>query len=862
MKSRQTLFAVFFILFSQQAFSQLNTLIDSCSDAISNTKDIYIEVRKKSTTDDSAEIYYLSIDARSVSKEYTSLKSPKGTSGYSWRINSKTPVLVNTSRFFKHHKTWIAEPGDSLIIIEGDHGLSFTGAGADKYRLLYEIEIRKQQVPKPENINFYRTESVEDFLQTNAYLNSQLYSVLSLIETYKHQLSDFAFKKVKVSVISSIHEQRLDKFTGLIKLYQKGLIDVKTVSKIFDTCFYSENWRWVLNLPDYAPGWYAFIRAEVARKYNYNYSLDSLKSRELRKFLYYDQGKRTYKGLALDQFLLSLITDETMYEIGFTPQTEKLIKRYYVEQGNPEFKRFVKAYEVKARTLKGGSLAPEFSLVDINGEIFTKKKLKGKIAVIDFWFTGCKGCLQITPALEKLKRKFNSDSNIVFVSISIDKEKDQWLSSIKKQLYSTDGAINLYTGGLGGDHSVIETYNISAYPALFVLDGTGHIVENPLPDPRHPEGFESLSKLIEKQLTLLHDGPYVFFADKGYKVNVINGTQLSSTTQNGRGSLLYMQTNEYAQKLAFSLHPLNKFEPSVFPNPSKMFTLSDIEGNFDAFRKLLQANKIIDENYNWIFGDGHLVFAGDMFDRGQQVTECLWLIYSLEEKAKKAGGYVHFILGNHEIMNLNGKAKYVQDKYNNNAALMNLPYISLYGKDTELGRWLRTKNIIEKIGDHLFLHGGISKEILELNLSLKDINHLARSHYDKESLARKSKDVALRRLFDSKVSPFWYRLYYQKESVKYYPTDTLYKPSMQLVDLTLRKYGALSIITGHTIVADTISVHYQGRVFNTDTRHAEGHSEGLLIEGDEFFRTNQKGERVLLCTRRNTRLWSQRDITQ
>ncbi len=45
------------------------------------------------------------------------------------------------------------------------------------------------------------------------------------------------------------------------------------------------------------------------------------------------------------------------------------------------------------------------------------------------------------------------------------------------------------------------------------------------------------------------------------------------------------------------------------------------------------------------------------------MTECLWLIYSLEEKAKAAGGYVHFILGNHEIMNMQGDFRYVQDKY-------------------------------------------------------------------------------------------------------------------------------------------------------------------------------------------------------
>ncbi len=63
-----------------------------------------------------------------------------------------------------------------------------------------------------------------------------------------------------------------------------------------------------------------------------------------------------------------------------------------------------------------------------------------------------------------------------------------------------------------------------------------------------------------------------------------------------------------------------------------------------------------------------------MFDRGEQVTECLWLIYSLEEKAKAVGGYVHFVLGNHEIMNLQGDFRYVQEKYKITAQVMARPY--------------------------------------------------------------------------------------------------------------------------------------------------------------------------------------------
>ncbi len=44
-----------------------------------------------------------------------------------------------------------------------------------------------------------------------------------------------------------------------------------------------------------------------------------------------------------------------------------------------------------------------------------------------------------------------------------------------------------------------------------------------------------------------------------------------------------------------------------FEMPNKLIAISDIEGNFEAFSSFLKANKVINDKYNWIFGNGHLV---------------------------------------------------------------------------------------------------------------------------------------------------------------------------------------------------------------------------------------------------------------
>ncbi|WP_207514023.1 metallophosphoesterase [Longitalea luteola] len=270
-------------------------------------------------------------------------------------------------------------------------------------------------------------------------------------------------------------------------------------------------------------------------------------------------------------------------------------------------------------------------------------------------------------------------------------------------------------------------------------------------------------------------------------------------------------------------------ERSEYKNVRMIFVVSDIEGNFQAFRKLLVKNKVIDRNCKWTFGEGHLVILGDCFDRGEQVTECLWLIYSLEELARKDGGHVHFILGNHEIMNLNGDWRYVHPKYAEKQPFSRNPPAALYYGNAELWKWLQTKNIIEKIDDILFVHGGIANEMLALKLSVTEINDLARPYY--HAAEKIFSDPPLYYIFNSELSPFWYRGYYQQAI------------NEELVDATLAHFKVNTIITGHTVV-DHITSFFNGKVINVDTDHSVGNSEALLIKKNGYYRVDNEGNRT------------------
>ena len=163
-------------------------------------------------------------------------------------------------------------------------------------------------------------------------------------------------------------------------------------------------------------------------------------------------------------------------------------------------------------------------------------------------------------------------------------------------------------------------------------------------------------------------------------------------------------------------------------------------------------------------------------------------------------------------------------------------FVDLYGENSELGRWLRTKNIAEKVGNVLFVHGGISDFVNRMRIEVPEMNKIVRPHYADSTYS--FKDARLDTLY-SDFGPFWYRGYY---------TGSM-RATVEQVDYTLDKFRVRHIATGHTVVADTVSVLFDGKVFNTDVPHAKGISEGLYIDGKNYYRANAMGEKFLILSR-------------
>jgi len=344
---------------------------------------------------------------------------------------------------------------------------------------------------------------------------------------------------------------------------------------------------------------------------------------------------------------------------------------------------------------------------------------------------------------------------------------------------------------------------------------------------------------ISKSQTV-NDGPYVFYdKEKVLIKSVVKDEVLVSEFPANKKSTISVKVT-FARTspdwdFSVALKPALNNEPSNFVQPEKLFFISDVEGEFEGFRMLLIKNRVVDEKYNWTFGKGHLVLCGDFFDRGSLVPETLWLIYKLEQDAKKNGGYVHTILGNHDIMNLSGDFRYAVPKYASTAKAFGVDQLALYDTSTELGRWLRTKNTIEKIGDNLCAHAGVASEITQLKLPLETINERCRPYYDNSKMMNGVNDPKSNVFFEAQTSLFWFRGYFGNPP-----------SAISDVDKTLSAYNVKRIVVGHTITSKDINFYYEGKVLGLDVDQHGGQHQGVLNEGDKWYRVNDKGEKLQL----------------
>ena len=148
---------------------------------------------------------------------------------------------------------------------------------------------------------------------------------------------------------------------------------------------------------------------------------------------------------------------------------------------------FAKKYE-RWDLSRPGKRSPGFRAPDVDGKVHTLADFRGKYVYIDMWATWCGPCKREMPYLKALEEEFK-DAEIVFVGLSVDKDKAAWENMVRQgELIG----VQLY---LGTGSRFQEGYRVEAIPRFILLDKEGVIISNDMSRPSAKETAETLRNL-------------------------------------------------------------------------------------------------------------------------------------------------------------------------------------------------------------------------------------------------------------------------------------------------------------------------------------------------------------------------------
>lgn len=248
---------------------------------------------------------------------------------------------------------------------------------------------------------------------------------------------------------------------------------------------------------------------------------------------------------------------------------------------------------------------------------------------------------------------------------------------------------------------------------------------------------------------------------------------------------------------------MNDFQPSYFPSASRVIVIGDVHGDVQTFMQCLYAANVLNTQLEWIAQprDTIVVQLGDQIDslnRGGQDgwetvpdVEMLYMTDRLDAIARMSGGRVLSLLGNHELMNVMGDFSYVSPT----SSKLIEPAIRqrMFRPGGTLSQILAKRNIVLRIGHHLFCHGGILPHHLDMsNNNLHLINDVTRKFLRNIPVSPDESQILNTCIFHQQ-GILWSRLYVEMlESSR----DVL----EQVVDDVLNRTNCKHIYVGHNTV--------------------------------------------------------------
>ncbi len=356
----------------------------------------------------------------------------------------------------------------------------FSGKSSPKYNIINKLRttylgiqfVRRQY--KREKYERYNQWNFSPYIDTVATRH-----LLSLLDSVKPQISNISFEAIKTDILFLDQISVLEKLRNIKNLnLPKGLNKDSLINKL------KTDYLALINTTQnkYFPSG-NLIGLYSSLFFTLNYLNGDFQEINVAKSIVNNTS-----GEIQESLLTALLTS-----IGFSNQTKEIYQ--FVAERISSNNNKVLLNDLKDQ--KDVDIG-KYVLMDVNGSEVSLSTFKGKLLIIDIWFTGCGGCIEYRKnILSKIEQDYQNDNRVQIVSISIDRSLNTWKKSISLDTYTNPNGINLYTGGMADLHPLLKNLGINFMPMPILVDRSGKVIEF---DSYRLKDYNLFSLLINESL--------------------------------------------------------------------------------------------------------------------------------------------------------------------------------------------------------------------------------------------------------------------------------------------------------------------------------------------------------------------------
>ena len=310
------------------------------------------------------------------------------------------------------------------------------------------------------------------------------------------------------------------------------------------------------------------------------------------------------------------------------------------------------------------------------------------------------------------------------------------------------------------------------------------------------------------------------------------------------------------------------------PGARRVVAIGDLHGDIEKTRQAFRVGGLVDEKDAWVGGDTVAVQVGDQLDRGSNELQILYWLRRLQSEAAAAGGALHVVNGNHEVMAVAGDFRYATpgsfDEFKRaqsafrfgdflrarlglgaGAGAAGPPGAGAYpagmreeerprfdelrpgGRVTR--RFLADNATVLQVGSTVFAHGGVTPP--HVAYGVDRINEEARRWMRGEA------DGQVPQFYRGRDSVVWTRDYSNTNKSRC---------DCAKLETALAGMRAKRMVVGHTIQTEGINDACGGRVFRVDVGLSRGCGDGepevLEILDDTVVRVLRRGAEPIVLS--------------